>query len=83
MHIFKAVWKMPRRKQQNPQPVKLDSEDGVGTVRPTNLTFESDFLLGQELEFSDPDNDNKIIGLEKFSGAVVSSWKTPWDPAWT
>lgn len=48
----------------------MDSEDGVGTVRPTNLTFESDFLLGQELEFSDPDNDNKIIGLEKFSGEI-------------
>ncbi|XP_065113298.1 zinc finger protein 513a isoform X1 [Paramisgurnus dabryanus] len=60
---------MPRRKQQNPQPVKLDSEDGLGTVRPANFTFESDFLLGQELEFSDPDND-KIIGLEKFSADI-------------
>lgn len=61
---------MPRRKQQNPQPVKLDSEDGLATVRPASLTFESDFLLGQELEFSDPDNDNKIIGLERFSGEL-------------
>ncbi|XP_016387234.1 zinc finger protein 513-like isoform X1 [Sinocyclocheilus rhinocerous] len=61
---------MPRRKQQNPQPVKLDSEDGLGTVRPASLTFESDFLMGQELEFSDPDNDNKIIGLEKFSADI-------------
>ncbi|KAI7799420.1 zinc finger protein 513a [Triplophysa rosa] len=61
---------MPRRKQQNPQPVKLDSEDGLGTERPASLTFESDFLLGQELEFSDPDNDSKIIGLEKFSADI-------------
>ncbi|XP_051500583.1 zinc finger protein 513a [Myxocyprinus asiaticus] len=64
---------MPRRKQQNPQPVKLDSEDGLGTGRPASLTFESDFLLGQELEFSDPDNDNRIIGLEKFSADISLS----------
>ncbi len=50
----------------------MDSEDGLGTVRPASLTFESDFLLGQEeeLEFSDPDNDSKIIGLEKFSSEL-------------
>lgn len=53
----------------NHEPLlSVDSEDGLGTVRPASLTFESDFLLGQELEFSDPDNDSKIIGLEKFSG---------------
>lgn len=51
--------------------LSVDSEDGLGTVRPASLTFESDFLLGQELEFSDPDNDNKIIGLEKFSGELL------------
>lgn len=51
--------------------LSVDSEDGLGTVRPASLTFESDFLLGQELEFSDPDNDSKIIGLEKFSGELL------------
>ncbi|KAG9282837.1 zinc finger protein 513-like [Astyanax mexicanus] len=58
---------MPRRKQQNPQPVKLDSKDGVGINTQASLSFEGDFLLGQDLDFSDPDNDNKIIGLDKFS----------------
>ncbi|XP_051510920.1 zinc finger protein 513-like [Myxocyprinus asiaticus] len=62
---------MPRRKQQNPQPVKSDSEYGLGTVHPASLTFESDFLLGQELEY--PDNDNNIIGLEKFSADISLS----------
>ncbi|GAA6072108.1 zinc finger protein 513a, partial [Tachysurus ichikawai] len=57
---------MPRRKQQNPQPVKLDSEDGININPATTLTFESDFLLGQDLDFSDADN-SKILGLDKFS----------------
>ncbi|KAL7888192.1 hypothetical protein AOLI_G00031660 [Acnodon oligacanthus] len=63
---------MPRRKQQNPQPVKLDSKDGIGINNTTssNLTFDGDFLLGQDLDFSDPDNDSKIIGLEKFSADI-------------
>ncbi|KAF4070819.1 hypothetical protein AMELA_G00277910 [Ameiurus melas] len=60
---------MPRRKQQNPQPVKLDSEDGVSINPATTLTFESDFLLGQDLDFSDADN-GKILGLEKFSANI-------------
>ncbi|XP_026800143.3 zinc finger protein 513a isoform X1 [Pangasianodon hypophthalmus] len=60
---------MPRRKQQNPQPVKLDSEDGISINPATNLTFESDFLLGQDLDFSDADN-GKILGLEKFSANI-------------
>ncbi|KAF1376565.1 hypothetical protein PFLUV_G00212800 [Perca fluviatilis] len=58
---------MPRKKQQNPQPVKLDSEDGVAIEAPGNLTLDTDFLLGQDLDFGDPDHDNKILGLEKFS----------------
>ncbi|XP_022067506.1 zinc finger protein 513a isoform X1 [Acanthochromis polyacanthus] len=58
---------MPRKKQQNPQPVKLDSEDGVIVEAPGNLPLDTDFLLGQDLEFSDPDHDNKILGLAKFS----------------
>ncbi|XP_026197812.1 zinc finger protein 513a [Anabas testudineus] len=57
---------MPRKKQQNPQPVKLDSEDGVAIEAPGNLSLDTDFLLGQDLEFDDPDHD-KILGLEKFS----------------
>ncbi|KAL3979810.1 fumarate hydratase, class II [Sarotherodon galilaeus] len=58
---------MPRKKQQNPQPVKLDSEDDVAIEAPENLPLDTDFLLGQDLEFDDPDQDNKILGLEKFS----------------
>ncbi|KAL6096046.1 uncharacterized protein ACO6RY_09828 [Pungitius sinensis] len=58
---------MPRKKQQNPQPVKLDSEDGVAIEAPGNLSLDTDFLLGQDLEFGDPDHDHKILGLEKFS----------------
>ncbi|XP_023694990.1 zinc finger protein 513 [Paramormyrops kingsleyae] len=58
---------MPRRKQSNPQPVKLDSEDGVTVDNPGSLVLESDFLLGQGLEFGD--NDYKIIGFEKDSVA--------------
>ncbi|XP_068580789.1 zinc finger protein 513a isoform X1 [Cebidichthys violaceus] len=58
---------MPRKKQQNPQPVKLDSEDGVAVEAPGNLTLDTDFLLGQDLEFGDPDHDHKILGLDKFS----------------
>ncbi|MGH0144312.1 UNVERIFIED_CONTAM: hypothetical protein FKN15_058032 [Acipenser sinensis] len=56
---------MPRRKQSNPQPVKLDSEDGLGVDNSGNLVLESDFLLGQDLEFVD--SDDKIIGFEKDS----------------
>ncbi|XP_053743228.1 zinc finger protein 513a [Synchiropus splendidus] len=58
---------MPRKKQQNPQPVKLDSEDGLASEAPANLTLDPDFLLEQTLDFGDPDPDNKIISLEKFS----------------
>uniref|UniRef100_A0A3Q0R2D5 Zinc finger protein 513 n=1 Tax=Amphilophus citrinellus TaxID=61819 RepID=A0A3Q0R2D5_AMPCI len=62
---------MPRKKQQNPQPVKLDSEDDVAIEAPENLSLDTDFLLGQDLEFDDPDQDNKILGLEKFSAAEI------------
>lgn len=47
----------------------MDSEDGLTTDTPGNLTLDTDFLLEQDLEFDDPDPDeNKILGLEKFSG---------------
>lgn len=46
----------------------VDSEDGVAIEAPGNLTLDTDFLLGQDLEFGDPDHENKILGLEKFSG---------------
>lgn len=46
----------------------VDSEDGVAIEAPGNLTLDTDFLLGQDLEFDDPDHDDKILGLEKFSG---------------
>lgn len=45
----------------------VDSEDGVAIEAPGNLPLDTDFLLGQDLEFGDPDQD-KILGLEKFSG---------------
>ncbi|XP_071019669.1 zinc finger protein 513-like [Oncorhynchus clarkii lewisi] len=64
---------MPRRKQQNPQPVKLDSEDGVLTIgAPGSLTLKADFLLGHDLEFGDPGHD-KILGLDdKYSDSVAA-----------
>lgn len=46
----------------------VDSEDGVVTDAPGNLSLDTDFLLGQDLQFDDPDHDSKILGLEKFSG---------------
>lgn len=45
----------------------MDSEDGVAFEVPGTLSLDTDILLGQELEFDDPDHD-KILGLEKFSG---------------
>lgn len=48
--------------------IAVDSEDGVAIEVPENLTLDTDFLLGQDLEFDDPDHDGKILGLEKFSG---------------
>ncbi|KAL0967090.1 hypothetical protein UPYG_G00247690 [Umbra pygmaea] len=64
---------MPRRKQQNPQPVKLDSADGTLTsAAPGSLTLEADFLLGHDIEFGDPDHDT-ILGLdEKYSDSVAT-----------
>ncbi|XP_043917421.1 zinc finger protein 513 isoform X2 [Protopterus annectens] len=55
---------MPRRKQSNPQPVKLDSEDGL-PGNTAGIILESDLLLGQDLEFED--NDDRIMGFEKDS----------------
>lgn len=49
----------------------VDSEDGVAIEAPGNLSLDTDFLLGQDLEFGDPDHDNKILGLEKFSGLYL------------
>lgn len=46
----------------------MDSEDGVAIEVPGSLTLDADFLLGQDLEFGDPDHDSKLLGLEKFSG---------------
>ncbi|KAJ8398062.1 hypothetical protein AAFF_G00431390 [Aldrovandia affinis] len=68
---------MPRRKQSHPQPVKLDSEDGVGVVNPGSLVVESDFLLGQDLEFGDHDSEYKIIALEKDSDSVAVEMGIP------
>ncbi|XP_076128477.1 zinc finger protein 513a isoform X1 [Alosa pseudoharengus] len=62
-----ADWKMPRRKQQNPQPVKLDSEDDIGLETAASLTFESDLILGQDLDFTNSDNDGKGIGLDRYT----------------
>nr|XP_040016689.1 zinc finger protein 513a isoform X1 [Gasterosteus aculeatus aculeatus] len=45
----------------------VDSEDAVAIEAPGNLSLDTDFLLGQDLEFGDPDHDHRILGLEKFS----------------
>ncbi|XP_076834537.1 zinc finger protein 513 [Brachyhypopomus gauderio] len=66
---------MPRRKQSNPQPVKLGSEDAVGVVHPESLVLESDFLLGQDLAFGE--NDYKIIGFERDSDSVTADMGIP------
>ncbi|KAL2098837.1 hypothetical protein ACEWY4_005317 [Coilia grayii] len=56
---------MPRRKQSNPQPVKLDYEDGITVGNPDALVLESNLLLGQDLEFGEA--DFKIIGFDRDS----------------
>ncbi|XP_056332503.1 zinc finger protein 513 [Danio aesculapii] len=66
---------MPRRKQSNPQPVKLGAEDGVAVGNQENLVLESDFLLGQELGFGE--NDYRIVGFERDSDSVVADMGMP------
>uniref|UniRef100_A0A3Q3F8W6 Zinc finger protein 513-like n=1 Tax=Labrus bergylta TaxID=56723 RepID=A0A3Q3F8W6_9LABR len=68
---------MPRRKQSNPQPVKLDSEDGALVCDPSCLVLESDFLLSGELEFG----DSEIMGLERETGMTVFSLGVEDDPS--
>ncbi|XP_039998316.1 zinc finger protein 513 [Xiphias gladius] len=60
---------MPRRKQSNPQPVKLESEGGAVVCEPGCLVLESDFLLSGELEFG----DSEIMGLDREAGMTVFS----------
>lgn len=43
----------------------MDSEDGVAIEAPGSLNLDTEFLLGQDLEF---DQDGKILNLDKFSG---------------
>lgn len=43
----------------------VDSEDGVAIEAPQTLNLDTEFLLGQDLEF---DHDGKILNLDKFSG---------------
>uniref|UniRef100_A0AAV2LD19 C2H2-type domain-containing protein n=1 Tax=Knipowitschia caucasica TaxID=637954 RepID=A0AAV2LD19_KNICA len=61
---------MPRRKQSNPQPVKLGALplDPPLVVDPSCLVLDSDFLLSGELEFG----DSEIMGLGKDSVTVFS-----------
>ncbi|XP_033835493.1 zinc finger protein 513-like isoform X1 [Periophthalmus magnuspinnatus] len=61
---------MPRRKQSNPQPVKLGVQlpDAPLVVDPNCLVLDSDFLLSGDLEFGDSD----IMGLDKDSVTVFS-----------
>eukprot|EP00066_Takifugu_rubripes_P003810 XP_003966691.1 PREDICTED: zinc finger protein 513-like isoform X1 [Takifugu rubripes] len=67
---------MPRRKQSNPQPVKLESEDG-SEREPSCLALESDFMLTGELEFG----DSEIIGLDRDAGMTVFSLSVEDDPS--
>ncbi|XP_053170807.1 zinc finger protein 513 [Scomber japonicus] len=68
---------MPRRKQSNPQPVKLDSEDGAVVYDPSCLVLDSDFLLSGELEFG----DSEIMGLDRDTGLTVFSLSVEDDSA--
>ncbi|XP_059911473.1 zinc finger protein 513-like [Gadus macrocephalus] len=71
---------MPRRKQSNPQPVKLESEDGGAVVcEPGCLVLESDFLLSGALEFGDAE----IMGLDRDTGLSVFSLSVEEDPSGT
>uniref|UniRef100_H3DFZ1 Zinc finger protein 513 n=1 Tax=Tetraodon nigroviridis TaxID=99883 RepID=H3DFZ1_TETNG len=69
---------MPRKKQQNPQPVKcvwtVDSEDGVAIEAPGTLNLDTEFLLGHDLEF---DHDGKILNLDKFSVEAAAGISLP------
>ncbi|XP_061635519.1 zinc finger protein 513-like [Phyllopteryx taeniolatus] len=51
---------MPRRKQSNPQPVKLELEDGSVSCNPGCLVLDSGILLSGELEF----DNSEIMGLD-------------------
>ncbi|KAM9835958.1 zinc finger protein 513-like [Aulostomus maculatus] len=68
---------MPRRKQSNPQPVKVDSEDGAAVCEPGCLVLESDFLLSGELEFG----DSEIMGLSRDADMAVFSLSVDDDPS--
>ncbi|XP_031707485.1 zinc finger protein 513-like [Anarrhichthys ocellatus] len=67
---------MPRRKQSNPQPVKLESEDGAVLYDSSCLVLESDFLLSGDLEFG----DSEIMGLDR-EGMTVFSLSVDDDPS--
>lgn len=61
---------MPRRKQSNPQPVKLGvpPPDAPVLVDPSCLVLDSDFLLSGDLEFG----DSEIMGLDRDTVTVFS-----------
>uniref|UniRef100_A0A0E9X0D7 Uncharacterized protein n=1 Tax=Anguilla anguilla TaxID=7936 RepID=A0A0E9X0D7_ANGAN len=71
---------MPRRKQLNPQPVKLDSEDGLGSADPASFVLESDFLLERHLQFDENDTEHQILEPERGEGDnyCVRSWLPFW-----
>lgn len=50
----------------------MDSEDDIGLETAASLTFESDLILGQDLDFTDPENDGKSIGLDRYTGERVN-----------
>lgn len=75
---------MPRRKQSNPQPVKLGVQppDAPVLVDPSCLVLDSDFLLSGDLEFG----DSEIMGLDRdtvtvFSLSVEEDSSVPADPS--
>lgn len=75
---------MPRRKQSNPQPVKLGAQppDTPVLVDPSCLVLDSDFLLSGDLEFG----DSEIMGLDRdtvtvFSLSVEEDSSVPTDPS--
>nr|XP_057908314.1 zinc finger protein 513-like [Doryrhamphus excisus] len=68
---------MPRRKQSNPQPVKLELDDGGVTCDPSCLVLEGDVLLSGELELG----DSEIMGLDRDTSVTVLSLSVDENPS--
>ncbi|XP_057715861.1 zinc finger protein 513-like isoform X2 [Corythoichthys intestinalis] len=68
---------MPRRKQSNPQPVKLELENGGASCNPGCLVIDGDVLINGDMQFS----NSEIMGLDEDSGVTVFSLCVDEDPS--